>query len=103
MEGDSKALEELFKSSKPGQKHRVQHYLYLPRMSDANEAARLLEGLHFRIAESRMGADGQNWLLLAEHDVLPTLQLITETRVTLTKLASKFDGEYDGWEAEVVS
>lgn len=101
MDGDSAALEELFRSSKPGERHRVLHYLYIPRKRDAEEAAKLLDAAGFG-TETRLGADGENGLVLATHRVVPSLQIISEARTRMTGIAGRFSGEYDGWEAEVV-
>jgi len=43
---------------------------------------------------------GDNWLCLVRRTTLIELSAFHEMREALTELASPFDGEYDGWEAE---
>lgn len=101
MASDRAALQELLRQSRSGVRHRMLHYLYFPRRDGAVASAERLQSLGFR-AETRIGADGVNWLVLARHDVVPTEESIASVRKTMDELARQHDGEYDGWEAEVV-
>ena len=100
MTDDADALRELTAASKPGAKHTLVHYLYLP---DRRLAAGVIEQLrrHGFQTEDRLGADRVNWLVLARQDVVPTEESVAETRQLMERLAAEVDGEYDGWEAEV--
>lgn len=76
----------------------LDHYLYFPERMNAEKAARELRGKGWR-AEVKMGADGENWLVLAKQPA-PTDD-IEDTRDELERLADNFGGEYDGWGAAV--
>jgi hypothetical protein len=97
---DRTAIEQLLRASKPGARHVVLHYLYFPAKTAALEVAGELRALGFK-TEERLGADGTNWLVLARHEVVPSVEAITSTRRAMEDLTGSRGGEYDGWEAEV--
>jgi hypothetical protein len=78
----------------------VFHYVYFPTMRAAEIAAMSLESDGFSV-ESRLGADGVNWLVLARHRIVPDEVQIERHRAMFEALARRGNGEYDGWEAEV--
>jgi hypothetical protein len=102
MSSDADAIEELLRASKAGSVHKVLHYLYFPSRDKAsiNNAASLLRSQAFTTQERR-GADGASWLVLAQHELIPSVKTIGAARQIMEQLTSP-DGEYDGWEAEVV-
>lgn len=100
MSGDEEAVRALTESSGPSASHAILHYLYLPTQQNAQTVASALEQRGFR-TQCRLGADGANWLVLARHNVTPTLDLITSTRRTMEGVVAPFKGEYDGWEVEL--
>jgi hypothetical protein len=97
---DRSALHELLAVSEPGSLHVVLHYLYFPAKKAAEESVSELRSLGFR-TESRVGADGVNWLVLARKEIFPSEETIATGRQQMEDVARRRDGEYDGWEAEV--
>lgn len=63
MADDADAIRALNDASGVGTRHTVLHYLYFPRQQDAQLVARAVREQGFR-SESRLGADGENWLVL---------------------------------------
>lgn len=102
MNEDDEALEALFRNSTRGVPHQVIHYLYFPEKKAAEEAVKQLDELEFSI-EMRLGADGENWLALITHKIIPTSKSIADARALLTGITERLGGEYDGWEAEVTT
>ena len=100
MSNDARAVDELGSVSDLSKPHTVLHYLYVPGSDAANSIATELQRRGYR-TEERLGADGINWLVLARHEVVPTAALMASLRESLEKLVLPFDGEYDGWEADV--
>ena len=54
-------------------------------------------------AEEQLGADNVNWLVLASHKIVPSPEAVAFIREELETVATRFGGEYDGWEAEVIA
>ncbi len=97
---DEEALREL-RSVVGGDKPTlVLHYLYFPRETDARDVSKVLKNEGMQV-ESRLGADGVNWLVLARHHIIPNEENVARARAGFEALATPRDGEYDGWEAEV--
>ena len=80
--------------------HTLQFYLYVPSQQDAKAAATTLQENDFDTVV-KWGADGKNWLCLAQKTMTPTIENLTEARQTFKTLATRYRGEYDGWEAAV--
>ncbi len=80
--------------------HVVSHYLYFPIERSAKEVAAALRAKGFQ-TEERLGADGENWLVLARHEIVPTEARLEEIQSFLESLATQGGGEYDGREVEV--
>ncbi len=80
-----------------GEEGAITHYLYFPDDSAAVQAAGELMGHGFN-TESRLGADGENWLVLVNHgddrDFDATAKLVGE-------ITERLGGEYDGWERKI--
>lgn len=76
---------------------RVRHYLYFPRAKEGKAVAAQLRQRGFSV-EYRKGADGVNWLVLAEHSVSPADEDGLAVREELERLAQQHSGEYDGSE-----
>ena len=53
--------------------------------------------------EVRLGSDHPNWLCLITRTMMPDRAALLDLRHQLTALATELGGEYDGWEAAVVS
>jgi hypothetical protein len=80
-----------------GKPLRVRHYLYFPRAKEGKAVAALLRQRGFSV-EYRKGADGVNWLVLAEHSISPGDEAGLAVREELERLAQQHSGEYDGSE-----
>jgi hypothetical protein len=78
----------------------VVNYLYLPTEPLAQAAGAELRQAGFTV-EVRPAATGSNWLALARMDLVPSPENIELLRKRFEGLATKFGGEYDGWEAAV--
>lgn len=103
MTEEELALRELLQgSAAPNAPHLFQHYLYLPTREEGETVAEQLRARGFTV-ESRLGADGVNWLVLASHHLLPERQVLEAARSSLEQLAREHGGEYDGWEASPVT
>lgn len=102
MKGDTEAINYIAAQVGPDAVLVIRHYLYLPQGDAAVAVAKELESRDYR-TEVGPGADGINWLVQAHHEVVLTEQLITTIRRAMETLVAKFDGEYDGWEAEIRS
>jgi hypothetical protein len=73
----------------------------VPNRGSADSIANELRQHSFS-TEQRLGADGENWLVLATHEVVVSEALMRSTRLSMEALIAKFGGgENDGWEAEV--
>jgi hypothetical protein len=72
----------------------LRHYLYFPNEGAARRAAAVLndEGMRFEIRPSARGAE---WLLRVSAG---GAQALDEAKAKLEALATRFRGEYDGWE-----
>jgi regulator of RNase E activity RraB len=82
------------------EQQNVSHYLYLRTEEDASEVATELRKQGYK-TETRLSADGENWLVLAQHRVVPSAEYIAGVRETMERLAERVHGEYDGWEVAV--
>src|SRR5579863_8363562 len=100
MVDDRDALREVLRVSKPGSPCVLAHYLYVPTKQLADQASTDLAQQGFQ-TEVRPAAVGTDWLVLARHEVVPSVEMLAGARRTMEKLATKLEGEYDGWEAEI--
>jgi hypothetical protein len=81
--------------------HLVEFFLYFAREADATSAGAEIakKGFQVKLAEA---ADHSTWRVVAAKTLFPELSALQEIRVDFTALASSLNGEYDGWETEVV-
>ncbi len=100
MNDDARALAELAKISDLDASHTIVHFIYLPHQEAAYSTADSLSRQNF-LTETRMSADGVNWLVLVKHEAIPSEELLASMRQFLELLAAEVGGEYDGWEAAV--
>ena len=98
MSGDQLALDALFQASGVGKLHLFRHYLYFCSESEGADAAEQLQRMGYT-TEEIPEADG-SWLVRATHEVRPTSDGVSLLRQAMERLANRFGGEYDGWEAE---
>lgn len=82
--------------SKP---RHVRHYLYFTTARVGKAVAAQVSQQGFE-ATSRKSADGENWLVLAEHFIAEGPQF-DAARETLERIARENSGQYDGYELEV--
>lgn len=76
----------------------LEHYLYFPTESAARAAACELEIAGY-VTKRRLAAIGDSWLVLAiPQDGAGDPSI---ARPFLEEVAGRFDGEYDGWEAQI--
>jgi regulator of RNase E activity RraB len=98
---DKQVLEQLRSAgsdlSKP---HHIDFYLYLPSQTDAEAAAAALRPLGYSVTVQE-GVNGINWLCLAARTMLPTTQELSDARVVFKRLALRYGGVYDGWDAAI--
>src|SRR6266705_5860053 len=80
--------------------HLVHFYLYFPSRQKAENAKVELTASGFDVDIAEPLKDSR-WLCLAHKELVPRLKELLVIRNTLSSLASKFYGKYDGWEAEV--
>jgi len=100
MMSDRDAVAELRNAAGGDKETTVLHYIYFPTEQAAQAAAAILNGKGFAV-ESRLGADGVNWLVLARPRMVPEEAQVERHRAMFEAVASEGRGEYDGWEAEV--
>lgn len=100
MTDDGLAVAELMKVSTPGEPHVLLHYLYFPKQKDARAVAVDLRRRGFT-TEERMGGDGENCLVLARHEMVPTEVSVLAVREFMESLVKACNGDYYGSEAEV--
>lgn len=100
MNDDDEVIREITAISGGDEPSAILHYLYVPTDEAAEIVAKELQREGFEV-EHRLGADGLAWLVLARHEAVPTKQMMAATRFAMEKLVAAFEGEYDGWEADV--
>ncbi len=83
--------------------HTVQHFLYLPNEETAESAGGDLRALGYEVEITRSASpkvdDPFPWLVLASEGTLVNEKTVGDSRSQLEKVAEKFGGNYDGWEA----
>jgi regulator of RNase E activity RraB len=99
----AEVLEQLRESgSDITQLHGFEFYLYLPSESAARAAAVNVRERHFS-AEVVPSADGSTWLCLTTMRIVPEVAPLDEIGKMFEQLASALQGEFDGWESEVIA
>lgn len=82
-------------------------YLYIPSHADALASASTLrnEGfkstVDFPLGKLSDGTTENRWSVISHLSAVPTLKTIHRAAATMTALARRYHGDYDGWEAEV--
>lgn len=88
------------KSPTPRAAEGIRHYLYFPDKVKAESASQWFRSQGFSV-ETKLGADGENWLTLVKHQYLENTDDMEKLREEMKALASKLNGEYDGWEVAI--
>lgn len=78
----------------------ISFYLYFPTEEAAAKSAMELRNKGF-ITEVNSSIGKLKWLCLATKDMIPETKLLTKLRGEMMDIVLKYDGEYDGWEAEI--
>jgi Regulator of ribonuclease activity B len=80
------------------------HYLSFTEQEHAQEAAKALnEHLGYRTRGFGPDTEVPHWSVWAEIEREPTIENVRRMRQVMLTAAERYDGEYDGWEAEVQS
>jgi hypothetical protein len=81
--------------------HAFDFYLYFPAEAGARAAGERLKKESFAV-EVRRAANADEWLCLARKQLTPKTAPFAEYSRIFEMLATEFNGDFDGWEAEVV-
>jgi hypothetical protein len=85
----------------------IRHYLYVPTHAEAELAVAELTARGFAaVLTPPLGALGDgttstDWGVVATETAAPSIEHVRATRAVFARLATKFGGTYDGWEAAV--
>jgi len=104
--GDAAVISELQKEgSDVTRETSVIHYLYVPSEEAAQEASASLcrRGFTTDITEPESSEPGDTWAVIALEKAVPSALHLRTVRPTFTALAREYGGDYDGWEARIVS
>ena len=98
---DQQVLDQLKKAgsdlSKP---HDIEFFLYFLTKESANSAAEEVEGEGATVKVER-AADDSAWLCFATKRMVPDHVELVRLRKKFNGIASRLEGEYDGWGTEV--
>ncbi len=81
--------------------HSMDFYLYFSSEPIAFEVARQLSAEGFD-AKVDLEADEKNCLCLATKRMIPDESALNSLGISLQNLAESYQGEFDGWESEVI-
>ena len=81
--------------------HSIDFYLYFLTKNIASEVARQLSAEGFA-TEVHLGADEKNWLCLATKRMILDESALNSLGTSFENLAESYQGEFDGWESEVI-
>src|SRR5439155_14826798 len=73
------------------------HFLYVPDRSAAERAGKALARAGFR-SEAGPASDGEDWLLIATHDAVPSKERDIATQEAMREIALAVGGTYNGYE-----
>ena len=100
---DEAVIEQLRKAgSDLTQPTEVIHFVYLPDEEAARAFVREVEDRGFATTALEPDRDAPVWSVQATHELVVSIESITEARERLTGAAERHGGFYDGWEAAVV-
>ncbi|HEX6061940.1 MAG TPA: ribonuclease E inhibitor RraB [Candidatus Limnocylindria bacterium] len=81
----------------------IRHSLHFKQEGDARRLALEFGDSREWQVEVRRAAEGPEWLFLLTHRAVIDLKVIQGIRRSLTEMATRTGGRYDGWEASVPS
>ena len=79
----------------------VNFYFYFDDKNGANIFSERLKSMHFQIVVSQSSYD-HKWLCLATRSMQPDSDLIEGLRPLFNNMCAKLNGDYDGWETELI-
>jgi len=82
--------------------HAIDFYLYFPTREAAERVATKVRALRCEIKRVDPAASGASWLVLAAKSIVPAEAELVSLRNQFEALAKAENGEYDGWETQVV-
>jgi len=85
--------------SKP---HFVEFYLYVPTQAAAERVATRVRDMGCDVSRVDAAALGPGWLVLATKTLIPSESAMVELRRQFDLIVTAENGEYDGWETQVV-
>ncbi len=77
----------------------IRHYMYFAKEGEARRASLEFGDSPGWQVEVRPAAEGPEWLFLLTHRAVVDLAAIQRLRASLTEVAGRHRGQYDGWEA----
>jgi hypothetical protein len=90
------------RGSSPSEPTHFIHHLRFTEEQQARDAAlALTEHLGYRTRGFAPDATVHQWRVWAETDREPTIENVRRMRQVMLTAAERYDGDYDGWEAEV--
>jgi regulator of RNase E activity RraB len=102
VDPDRIALEQLQKAgSNLAKAHDVEFFLLFTTLEGAQAAARELSEAGYATSADSVDT-GNSWFCKATKSLVPELALLRRIRATLSGLAIRLGGKYDGWGTPVV-
>jgi len=81
--------------------HHFDFYLYLPTELAAKQAAEKIRARNF-VVEVLPAASGSDWLCKATIKIVPETAPLDDIRIFFEEVVSASNGNFDGWESDVV-
>src|SRR5258708_4299345 len=81
--------------------HKFDFYLYFPSKDAAGRAADKVRESEFT-AEVLPAVSGGRWICLANVTIVPEVAPLDEIGCFLEQVAAALEGEFDGWESDVI-
>lgn len=101
-EGDNELLAQINKRSDLSSPRHWVHYLYTPDRPSAEQAATEIRAGGWHIQALEPDTERDDWGVVAEKPNAVTSPVaVQEARAFFEAVASRVNGEYDGWEASV--
>lgn len=87
--------------SDTSQPHGFDFFLYLPTESNASAVGEKIREKQFK-AQILPAASGPGWLCKASITLVPESILLDEIGLFLRQVSTAFNGDYDGWESDII-
>lgn len=100
---DQKTLELWGKyDAAPDEPRPVSFWFYFPHEQEAKLAKNVLKKDGFEVDISAPDSAKDKWLCLAYKTMVPEYAELSDLRKWMQKLADGLNGDYDGWETELI-